>query len=564
MAALARVLQSPESLHIIYQLSDRLEQLTLLRVSQPFFNVGAAIIWEKVEGVHNLLVLSPGVSCTDRAGEPKAKTIAIPTLPMDMTRFNKYAPFVKNLEIYDKDTEKYWIPNWRGFGTNAKNEILLPNLKTLTLTTTLGCSTSQIMWIRAFVAPSLISIEATYSAKYAPLISYRSASALLRYIAEACPNIQTLSIFPDSNPRPTIEYGLEMHDEQAMLDFWDSSLAPYLKRLRSLSELAATTEILSPDCLVHLSSMPKLSCLTIYPTATPFRTVGPMSAGRTAGFKAFTQFKLFSATPALVENIWRLKIFGNLTSLELDSVTPSAGANDTEHHTSATAILSNVAKNSPYLSNLVINFDTSIIEKRHYDLGSLSVLHPLRTLPLKELCLRGVRFNVVPPPRSLWTIGDYLRRVVKLELPNKLCSLKQLYELSRLSKLEYLIVILELRTPQADSPSPVIKNSNFRVLESSRDVNVDGDVHAIASYLLLLWPKLQSVKWAARTERKKDAVSSAVTISTALNGSLLLLRELNEVKEELKDIKESVTSGPSRPRPNLPRRRTIYDKMCNF
>lgn len=75
MNAPTRVLQSPELLHAVYQLSDCQDQFTLLHATRSFFRVGASIIWERVEGVHHLLVLFPNVQCTTHEGDPRAKTI---------------------------------------------------------------------------------------------------------------------------------------------------------------------------------------------------------------------------------------------------------------------------------------------------------------------------------------------------------------------------------------------------------------------------------------------------------------------------------------------------------
>lgn len=494
MAAIARVLQSPELVRTTYQFSNHPEQFRLLRVSRSFFNAGAAVIWEKVEGVHILLSLLPGVHCTDHEGDPKAKTIVsayldaylhlassgyktISAIPTDLTRFNTYAPFVKFLEIYGKDIEKYWIPNWRGFAASARNETLLPNLKTLTLATTSDCSTSQLMWIRAFLSPSLIRIQVKFFPTHAPLISYCAASAVLRYIAETCPDVRLLAIFPDS--RPSEESSLESHDERAMIDFWDSSLAPHLKRLRSLSQLVGTTELLSPDNLIHLASMQNLSRLTLYPTTTPFEVVEPTSIGPTTGFTALKRFSLFTVTPTLIEKIWRLRIFNSLTSLELSSVTFPPNTEDGQLHASAITMLSHVAKSSPHLSKITIKFDPPKTGKPYYDLGTISVLDPLKALQLKEMYLQGASLGVLPLQRPPQTIEYYLRHLVKLELPKKLCSFVQLYEFARLPNLDHLIVNLRLRTPEAEAPS--INNSNFRVLESSSGTSVLGDVHVIAS-----------------------------------------------------------------------------------
>ncbi|KAF8598205.1 hypothetical protein BDV93DRAFT_526902 [Ceratobasidium sp. AG-I] len=525
MAALARFIQFPELIRTVYQLSDRSEQLDLLRVTRSFFVVGISIIWEKIEGVHNILVLIPDAHCIGREGEPKAKTISLPANPVDLRRFDLYAPFVKNLEIYDRETEKFWIPNWRGFMSHARDRTLLPNLETLTLTTTSSHS-NQLMWIRAFLSPSLINIEVTPSARYVPLISHLSASTLLKHIGVACPKIQLLSLFPNS--RTTSEADLDAHDEQAMINFWDTSLADYLKRLPLLRELASTTEILSPNCVVQLASLPHLTRLAIYPLATPFTVIQLASPTR---FTALRHFELCMATPTQFYDTWRLGIFENLTSIELSFIT-QPDSDEFDHRTWATSIMALIAVNSPQLSDLIIDFDLHIAEKKLYNLGSVSVLSPLKTLPLKELHLREATLGVHTPATSFQDLKDFLPNVVILELPNQICTLKELYEFARLPNLKRLVVDLSLRTPdpQDPIPHPVNSNSNFRILESNYGVDVVGDIHAMARRLLSMWPGLRLVKWSAETERESDIEpSAAATISTALNSTISLLRDITSL-----------------------------------
>lgn len=59
-----RILQIPELLSLICRHSVPRAQTCLLRVSRTFFDSAAPVVWENVSGVHNLLVLLPGVTVT--------------------------------------------------------------------------------------------------------------------------------------------------------------------------------------------------------------------------------------------------------------------------------------------------------------------------------------------------------------------------------------------------------------------------------------------------------------------------------------------------------------------
>lgn len=562
MAAFARFLQSPQLLHAVYQLSNRQTQFKLLRVNRSFFNAGAAIIWERVEGIHNLLTLLPGVQCTSDKENPLAKTIVsrylkhthvcrnltqikvIPRGTLVLGRFQLYASSVKHLSIYNDGIEECLISNWRAFMTCATRNMLLPNLETLKLGAPSNGS-DHLFWIGAFLSPSLVHIEVTQSKTSVPLVSYLSASTLLRRIVLSCPKIKVLGLYPESKTASGTDP--DMYDEQTLTDFWDGSLAEHLKHLGSLNKLGCTTEILSPDCLVQLGSLPNLEHLVIYPLATPLGTVGPVS---TSDFAALRQFDLCSAMPTQFDDIWRLKIFDNLTSIELGFITRPA--NEHDHRVWATCMLSLIATNSPRLEDLLVDFDIHVDQEEVFDLGAITALTPLKTLPLRELYLHEVTLGTRPSAKYFNGLKRFLENVVILELPNQRCTSREICGFAKLPHLEFLLVDLGLRTPHDEDQKLQITNSNFRVLKSNFGVDIVGDVHKIAQYtfrftslqatyvsvlcrrLLSLWPRLRRVEWDAENEREGDMEPDvADTMATALTSAISLLRELRNTKQRI-------------------------------
>lgn len=72
MTTAQRLIETPELLRAICELSESADQACLLCVSQLFFDIAAPVVWQNVAGVHNLLALLPGVksgSCKDNSTE---------------------------------------------------------------------------------------------------------------------------------------------------------------------------------------------------------------------------------------------------------------------------------------------------------------------------------------------------------------------------------------------------------------------------------------------------------------------------------------------------------------
>jgi hypothetical protein len=58
-----KLIETPELLRDVMEISDTETLVQLLCVSQTFFMTAASVIWLEVTGVNNLLVLIPGVKC---------------------------------------------------------------------------------------------------------------------------------------------------------------------------------------------------------------------------------------------------------------------------------------------------------------------------------------------------------------------------------------------------------------------------------------------------------------------------------------------------------------------
>jgi hypothetical protein len=399
-------------------------------------------------------------------------TQSIPQGPLSLERFALYAPFVKRLEIYDDDTERYWIPNWSSFMAHARNKPPLPNLKALTLTS-ISTHNNQLMWIRSFLSPSLVEIRVIPSSNYTPFLPYLEASTMFRYITDFCPNLQNLSLFPNSEDLSDRKDA--PHDPQSMINFWDSALPRYLERSQTLRRLTTTTEVLMPENVVHLGSLPHLERLSISPGARALIVDRPAPAD---SFLALQTFSLRSAPHPLFGNIWRLGSFKCLTTLKLYFNTRPTSK--PEAISWASKLVSSICDGSPRLTHLTIDFDLNTT------LGPLSMdsetlFLPMKALPLQELDIReGYLGDKVKIHHIIPQVWAQLRL---LHLPDEVGSCEELYWFSQLPNLEHLVLELKLAVP-----GPNVKrlanpaNDRLIKIESYKKIEIDGDVTQIARY----------------------------------------------------------------------------------
>lgn len=386
-----------------------------------------------------------------------------------------YASFVKNLEIYDKNTKKYSVLNWRGFAAHARNKTLLPNLKALTVDTTSDYS-NQFMWIRAFLSPSLLDINVTPSPECTPMISYLEASTMLRHIAAICPNLTKLSLFPDSEISNPTTVGSE--DKRTMLDFWDSALPQYLRQMTSLRQLSSTTEILMPYVLEHTAELTNLEHLNIYPATGALQIYGDVSKYT---FPSLRRFELCSCDYTLVDVIWRFGFFKNLTALAIDFIScPSS--EDPQREAWGIRFMTMICDASPNIVELGLDFNAaeSLEEDDLFLMGYPSLLYPMQKLPLNDLLLRGASlgeysdkiFSIIP---TAWA------HVTELRLPDERGTQQTLPWFAELPNLKRLTLWLGLQVPGAETirvSHP--KNRCFEMLESTGKVDVTGDMLPIA------------------------------------------------------------------------------------
>lgn len=347
----------------------------------------------------------------------------------------------------------------------AKQRPILPNLVKLTLAPTDTLTThEQCLWIRTFLSPSLNSIQVyPDSLESVPIITQLAAATLLQQIASNSPNLQRLALYPAS----TVLHETEKNGF-AILEFWSPSFYDCLPTLR-LRELSCTTEILSPEHFNVLSNLPTLESLEVrhtWDTIASFRLSSPPS---------LKHFALHSTRWSQFRRIWGLGLFASLTSLEI-SFDDYRGSENIW----ATEMMSLISEASPILASLCIDFGDM-----GFELNNMVPLQPLATLPLRAVSLKSVEMMEEPALSQMITAWPL---VTKLEIPDLVFSLDELYHFARLPNLEHLVVGLSFESLEIKSTMPTTTSLAFHTLESSNDVEVDVSLSSLArcvQFLLL-------------------------------------------------------------------------------
>ncbi|KAG9074771.1 hypothetical protein FS749_013641 [Ceratobasidium sp. UAMH 11750] len=240
-------------------------------INRAMFFVASPMIWERVKGIHILLSLLPG------AYRPFPKpTGAQLSRPEDFTlrtdRFNIYAPFVKHLEICGISGDNGKIPNLDGLIALSNQQILLPNLVSLTIT---PCSTicywNWIFWIRIFACESLADVVATPSSpSVVPEVSHLATSVALKWIVDRCPRLESLSLYPSQKVKNIAHIKPEVHKLLAPL--YERPFHHYLLPTLGIRQLSCSLAVLGKDGLKALSMLPHLERLTVYKTSESLST----------------------------------------------------------------------------------------------------------------------------------------------------------------------------------------------------------------------------------------------------------------------------------------------------
>ncbi|KAG9075426.1 hypothetical protein FS749_012908 [Ceratobasidium sp. UAMH 11750] len=342
------------------------------------------LLWERVHGVSQFFAL---VSALDDETHTQISTQNLDGI--DFSRFDLYAPWTKNLEIFKNDELSISKRQSDILRYHSARRILFPNL--VSITCTHPHSNADSLWILPFLTPSLTSLEfIIVNPLQIPYISVPESSIVLHLLAETCPKLQTLGIFPAwDRTISSDEYALEYvpSNSRASVKARLEHIGPFFASIHPLVSLTCSEPILNHACFETISTWPSLEYFEItlyladeYPLPKLAGTAFPSL--KHLGLYWFSPgvFDMFWSAPSLVSKLVSVKLILNDDSYSLE-----------EFSDILVPILSTLRAGSPRLQNLwlrAVRFDGT---GARYAVP-VSVLSDLEVLPLETLHMEGVIF----------------------------------------------------------------------------------------------------------------------------------------------------------------------------
>ncbi|CAE6421061.1 hypothetical protein ACGC1H_006692 [Rhizoctonia solani] len=522
-----KLVRVPELLSIICTFLGLSECKEVASVSRIWFLAATPVIWKHMVGIHHLLALFPDAEIKQIG----VSTITIRLPPsLDFTRFDIYAPLVKSLDLYGDSKHSYDFASWSTL--NQRQRPLLPHLSSLTMRGVSGSrgSGDQLIWTKLLASSTLREVRTVSSGKKRPspsLVAPVTASLLLSQVICQCPDLQVLSIFPEPALASTGNHKEGIFESFLMLS--QPPFHAYLPQARQLRELASNRQILRPDVLPIVASLPLLVHLEIF-TLSIELDADDISLPEDA-FPSLQRLSVYLGSNQGVTDLWRIPALRQLTSLRIEFRDQHNDETDDPDNW-ARNLLSTVAKNSPNLRHLHVNFSLcDSCEDEPCDLGDPDLLEELSTLPLETVTLESAWFGIHDPDVFNY-IPTAFPRVTDLRMPTLNAPLNILAYFAKLPRLQHLVLDLYLtHGPEWNLPPAIPVGLALHTLETKDNCAPLGDLVSLAKNLLLLWPNLQ------RVVCPNDEVTGATTklmrttLISSLNTSITAIREATKLKK---------------------------------
>ncbi|KAJ1304846.1 hypothetical protein OPQ81_005980 [Rhizoctonia solani] len=236
-------------------------------------------------------------------------TVTLP-LNIDLSRYDIYCPWVREIEIFGKGSLE--VINIDRFLTVLDGRPPLPNLQHLTSCATAPVDGNKLMnFISMFISPSLAEIRTVFPRDGLPKRSISrvpssSIPAFLRKIQETCPKIRVLEFYPEVD---SVDTGSKKY---TLSDRCRSILSSFLN-LRSFS---STTYLLDFTVLGILGELPCLQSLGIRGFPTELQVLDKKLSIPETWFQSLKELRLHDVHPEDIQTLWNQPtIVQNLVSV---------------------------------------------------------------------------------------------------------------------------------------------------------------------------------------------------------------------------------------------------------
>ncbi|CCO31521.1 hypothetical protein BN14_05566 [Rhizoctonia solani AG-1 IB] len=467
--------------------------VSFARTCKPIFKVAAAFVWHHVNGAQNLLLLLSGTLIINDSNNPELRKVAIgvAAASVDFSRFDLYASYVRRLTIYGSEAKYFQVSGWAPLMIRANSKMLLPNLLSMVIQT--KCDShgpDQVMWIKAFSGPSLLTIQAIPGhllSRTPPRVSPLAASVILDTIAERCPRLLRLSLFVSES----IVIDKNEGENRLLGVLWKRPYYKYFQALPALYELSCSVLMLQSDSIQVIGSLPHLTRLSVYSSGGTL--VLQQSHLSKKLFPSLNELSLQDIHPYEVASIMQIApLMKRLTLLELITNPEYLEFDESREDWINTTLLL-LLSNSPRLNALHVDLDPTRENDETYDIGHQDVMDTFSKLPLISLTLTGVHIGDWASTGSLKTVWPSLS---SLRMRNQYASPLILSCFAQLPRLQHLTlsVCLENMTIR---PS-FISLCPLHTLEISDGVVTmiePEDLEHTSRFLLSLFPRLRRIDW---------------------------------------------------------------------
>ena len=309
---------------------------------------------------------------------------------LDLTRFNTYAPWVRQLEALNRMTVYQFRIHTRLTSTIAKRP-LLPNLRILSLSGKLEVPLGDYESIlELFVCPSLVEIRHKSDSGSTHYLKPSAACLLIQKISAVCPGIQKLGFYPDDD-------NVSRNDSSSLAFSPDAAFLESMAGFLNLRSFSSTGSILKPAVLKALGVLPLSSTLAI----SDYCSRGPRNPTFEkdprvvdALFPSLRNLQIYALNPRDITAIWTQPwLVLNLRTVTIQCCpdTPVPNRLNGERKTPAgqkwiNTFLAKLPRKSPHIEELDLQFNTYPRDRRPYPLSGARQ-HLLR-LPLRRVQLQ--------------------------------------------------------------------------------------------------------------------------------------------------------------------------------
>ncbi|KAG9080192.1 hypothetical protein FS749_008090 [Ceratobasidium sp. UAMH 11750] len=522
----SRVFGIPELLNLICGFACASDCARLSRTCKAAFTVSIPFVWRHVNSAQHLFSLLNKTQKIKCEVSREFKEIVIGTTqfsPVDFSRFDFYASYVRNLSVYGSSNTPYSVDGWKHLVLRAQRQQLLPNLLSITIQTFWEgeIGPDQFIWIKTLISPSLRILkvvrcdDSPFSCIPSPM-----ASALLEVATERCPQLLALSL-PSSRTR-----------EEALscrLPFQE-----YFCALPTLVELTCSNMILEEDALPLIACLPRLQRLTIqdgdddiYPY-TPSLPEESFPALRELHIKKLwtDELEMVLSIPLLTRHLTHLELLFPGDVLDEGEVILESTIPD----------LLSYLRDAPHLSSLDIDFNPT---EDVYNIGNQDLMDVFSTLPLKRLTLSGAHLGNWIYTGDLETVWP---NVKYLHMPDQPASPRALSCFAQLPQVQFL----GLRVCLKDLAEGPMMHSHcpLRILELSRCSSVmyePEQLEDIGGFLVTVFPNLYQVVW-SHSPIASASRPSAHRLIGFLNKHIALKQEVEKLRREVETLKGTAKS----------------------